>query len=254
VRQGGRVLLLTLAFLAAPSARASINPTDLQIPPPAPLVDEFNLIGAGDSARIEQVLRAAKENGGVEISVLIARDLRGLAIEDLSIAVVEKWGLGRRKDDKGLLLLVAPKERQMRFEVGYGLEGQLTDAASRRILDNVMRPYFRQGRYADGIIASLYAVQERVPLGLDLARAPVRRSGKGSVPDTIFFIAIVLLFIFLTVLRLLGGVPVSGYRRGGGWGGSSWGGGGGSSWGGGGGSSWGGGGGGFGGGGASSSW
>ena len=70
------------------------------------------------------------------MAVLIASSLQDNDIASYSIAVAEKWRLGTAKKDNGLILVIAPNERKMRFEVGYGLEGYLTDAESRRILDN----------------------------------------------------------------------------------------------------------------------
>lgn len=229
--------------------------SDLALPPAAPVVDEFGLLQAGEVAQLENLVREIKQKSGVELTVFIPATLQGREIEDFSIAVAEKWQLGRKKEDKGLLLTIAPKERKMRFEVGYGLEGELTDLFTRRVLDDVMRPHFRVGQYYEGILGSLIAIQEKVPLGLEQSPAatfskPPRR--KKSMENIFFFVVVVLFVIFSILSRLLG----FGRRRRGGFYGSL-GGLGGLSGGGGwssGGSSWGGGGGGFGGGGSSSSW
>lgn len=225
----------------------------VDIPPAAPLVDEAGLLPPQDAQYIDRLLRELKARSGVEISVFVASSLRGRAVEEFSLAVAEQWKLGRKKEDKALLFLIAPKERKMRFEVGYGLEGDITDAYSRRVLDNVVKPYFQTGEYGAGILAGLSAISEKVPLGLKEGEAPAPRSEKKGIPLLWF------LFIGVFVIMMLGrlfGISSPHYRsRRGGWGGGGWGGGG---FGGGGfgsgGSSWGGGGGGFGGGGASSSW
>lgn len=200
-------------------------------------------------------LRQVKDRSGVEIAVYIPRTLQDRTIEDFSLAVAETWKLGRKKEDKALLFVVAPKEKKMRIEVGYGMEGDITDALSRRVLDNIARPRFREGNYTAGIVESLLALQEKIPMGLE-PPPKKRRSGgsKGFVNSIIIFI-VILAFILDFVSRLLGFRLFHSGRRGG-WGGGGFGGGGfgGGGFGGGGGSSWGGGGGGFGGGGASSSW
>lgn len=225
----------------------------IDIPPPAPVVDEAGLLPAQDARYIDRLLRELKSRSGVEVSVYVASSLRDRPIEDFSMAVAEQWKLGRKKEDRALLFLIAPKERKMRFEVGYGLEGDVTDAYSRRVLDNVVRPYFKTGDYAAGILAGLAAVSEKVPLGLKEGEAPAPRRRGGGTP-LIFWFLIVAAVIFILVARIFGisSPHYRSYRRGG-WGGGSggWGGGG---FGSGGGSSWGGGGGGFSGGGASSSW
>jgi uncharacterized protein len=231
---------------------ASAWDAGMDIPPPAPVVDEAGLLPAQDARYIDRLLRELKARSGVEISVYIASSLRDRAIEDFSMAVAEQWKLGRKKEDRALLFVIAPKERKMRFEVGYGLEGDITDAYSRRVLDNVVKPYFQSGEYGQGILAGLAAVSEKVPLGLKEGEAPPPRRRGGGTP-VIFWFLIVGAIIFISIARLFGiGSPsYRSYRHGGWGGGSGWGGGG---FGSGGGSSWGGGGGGFSGGGASSSW
>ncbi len=223
----------------------------LNLPSPAPVVDEYRLLGPDESAQLDSLLRTAKQNSGVEIAVFIPSSLRGREIEDFSIAVAEEWKLGRKKEDKALLIVVAPKERKMRIEVGYGLEGEITDAFSRQVLDQVMRPLFREGRYFEGILGTLAKIQEKVPLGLDAQQAESARSTAGNsrnAPSSVFSLLLILFIIVFVVISSI-------FRRaglgGGYWGGGFGGGGGG--WGSGG-SSWGGGGGGFGGGGSSSSW
>lgn len=223
----------------------------LSLPAPAPVVDEVGLLDSGEAQRIDGILRQLKARSGVEISVLVASSLRERTIEEFALAVAEQWKLGRKKEDKAILFVIAPKEKRMRFEVGYGMEGDITDAFSRRVLDRAVKPYFQQGQYGEGILAGLMALQEKVPLGLQEGEAPVVRTGKRLPASGLIWFLILALFIFSFIARLLG--FSSGHSRYGhrGWGGSGgWGGG----FGGGGGSSWGGGGGGFGGGGASSSW
>ena len=136
--------------------------------------------------------------------------------------------------------------------MGYGLEGELTDVFTRRVLDDIMRPFFRAGQYYDGILASVAALQQKIPLGLEqeeVAQAlqPSERSRGRSLGQNLFLFFIIVLFLIFSVFsRLLG---FGGGHRGGGYYGGGLFGGGRS-----GGSSWGGGGGGFGGGGSSSSW
>jgi uncharacterized protein len=224
----------------------------VDIPPPAPVVDEAGLLPPQDAKYIDRLLRELKARSGVEISVYVASSLRGRVIEDFSMAVAEQWKLGRKKEDRALLFVIAPKERKMRFEVGYGLEGDITDAYSRRVLDNVVKPYFQSGEYGAGILAGLSAISEKVPLGLKEGEAPVPQPRSGGTPVIFWFLVIAaLFFIFITRIFGISSPHYRSYRRGGwGGGGGGWGGGFGS----GGGSSWGGGGGGFSGGGASSSW
>ncbi len=226
----------------------------------APVTDEVGLLSSGDAERINSWLREIKAQSGVEIAVYVAKSLQGREVADFSLAVAEKWGLGRKKTDKGLLFLIAPKERKMRFEVGYGLEGDITDAFSRRVLDEEVRPRFRDGRYAEGITAAVARVAEKAGVQGELVEAahePLLQTRIEGLPLWVWLVLAVVVLGFqalLFVLRLLGVVsPARVMRRGGwhhhggGWGGGGFGGFGGSG-------GWGGGGGGFGGGGASSDW
>ena len=230
-----------LLFLALIAPSAWAEKPKLSLPTSAPVVDEANLLSASDDAQLDQLVRRIKASSGVEVTVYIANSLRGLEIEDFAIAVATQWNLGRKKDDRGLLLVVAPAERKMRFEVGRGLEGDLTDVFARRVLDDTMRPLFKQGRYFEGILAALGRIQEKVPLGLQPNEIPQGDS---------FLLFLLVFFLFAKLQGLASGRRGYGgyYGGGGSWGGGSWGGGSG------GGSSWGGGGGSFGGGGSSSNW
>lgn len=248
-------ILLPLLFLLTLSPALAWQES-LSLPPPAPVVDEVGLLSQGDAQRIESVLRNLKSRSGAEVSVFVASNLRERTIEEVGIALGDQWKLGTKKEDKALIFIIAPKEKRMRIEVGYGMEGEITDAFSRRVLDNVVKPYFRQGQYADGILAGLMAIQERVPLGLEASEAPRVRTERSPLGSSLIWFLIVAFFILSFIGRLLG-FASPGHRRFGhrGWGSSGgWGGGFGGGGFGGGGGSWGGGGGGFGGGGASSSW
>ncbi len=227
----------------------------LEIParPSAPVTDEVGLLDSSEQSTLNQWLREIRTKAGVEIAVYIPNSLQDRDIADFSMAVAERWGLGQKKADKGFLFVVAPKERKMRFEVGYGLEGDITDAYSRRVLDDRVKPYFSAGKYAEGIAAGIAAVAEKVGVDPSLAEKG-EPQGAAGIPGWALFLLLFLIFGAGTFLRSLFGV-YGYYPRGrgrgpwgGGWGGGSFGGG---SFGGG---SWGGGGGGFGGGGASSSW
>ena len=108
--------------------------------------------------RIESKLVGAEKATTAQIAVLTVASLDGEPLEDFSIKVAETWKLGRKGKDNGALLLIAKDDRKMRLEVGYGLEGTLTDAVCRRILDGVVRPRFRAGDYGGGVEAGVDAV------------------------------------------------------------------------------------------------
>lgn len=115
------------------------------------VVDEAAMIPADARQRIEQKLAAFEQRTGNQVAVLTIESLQGDPLEDFSQRTVETWKLGKAGKDNGVLFLVSEQDRQMRIEVGYGLEPELTDAESGRILANVVRPAFRNGDFGGGI-------------------------------------------------------------------------------------------------------
>jgi uncharacterized protein len=151
---------LLLALVLALPARA-------QSPQPVPKLDTrvTDLTGtltAGQQAEIEQKLAAFEQRKGAQVALLIVPTTAPEAIEQYSIRVVEAWKLGREKSDDGVLLLVALQDRALRIEVGYGLEGVLPDSIARRIIDDTIKPLFRQGDIFGGVSAGLQQIMKVV--------------------------------------------------------------------------------------------
>ncbi|HEX6200174.1 MAG TPA: TPM domain-containing protein, partial [Thermoanaerobaculia bacterium] len=146
------VLALVLALLAAAAAAKEVPYLSGRV------VDEAGIVPPDAAARIEETLRAFEEETGAQVAVLTVPSLEGEVLEDYSLKVAETWGLGREDRDDGVLLLVARDDRQLRIEVGYGLEGALTDAEAGRIVRNVIVPRFKAGDYGGGIEAGVDAV------------------------------------------------------------------------------------------------
>jgi uncharacterized protein len=122
------------------------------------VVDTAQVIDAEGEARIDAKLAAFEREQAVQVAVLTVPSLEGEVLEDYSQKVVATWKLGREEQDDGVLLLVVPGDRQMRIEVGYGVEGKLTDLQSREILDNVLRPHFQRGELGPGIEAGVDSI------------------------------------------------------------------------------------------------
>lgn len=221
----------------------------------SPVVDRAGILDAATERRLEQRLLGFERQTGHQVVVHTTDSLEGLTIEEYSIAVAEQWKAGHAGLDNGVILTVAPQERKVRIEVGYGLEGVLPDATAFRIIEEQILPAFRSGDLQAGVLAGTEAVLA-VAAGeaLPVPRAARERGrGRGDFRGSSrVLVWLLVLFLFglrgLFFLPFLGG---HGWRTGrGGLGGGGFRGGGG--FGGGGGFS--GGGGGFGGGGASGSW
>ncbi len=226
------------------------------------VVDQAGMLDPATITRIENRLAAFERRTGAQVVVLTVPDLDDEPIEDYSMRVVETWKLGTEEQDNGVLLLVAQQERRLRIEVGHGLEGSLTDAYSRRILDNVITPSFRQGDFPGGIEAGVDAILATIegdPNAIPESVPATGSSGDGISPILLFFIIVMIMIIVSALQRRRRGrawtsnrggrwivlPPGGGGFGGGGFGGGGFGGGGGG---------FGGGGGSFGGGGASGGW
>jgi len=216
------------------------------IPPlTGPVIDEAGRLEAGQREALSNLIRSFVPL--VQMQVWIVKSLEGDSIESLSIRATDKWKLGTQKEDKGLLILVAVEDRQMRIEVGQGLEGSIPDALAGRIIEAIMKPAFRGNDFYGGIRAASIELYRAAGGEAEIEPAPdaKRKKRLGGLPLDLWII-----LIFFGFFGLIS--PFLPRSRGRGGSGTYWGGGG-SSWGGGGGG-WSGGGGGFSGGGSSGSW
>src|SRR5689334_22732992 len=140
---------LLLAFLLGFALPAA---ADVAIPQlTGRVVDQTGTLSSGDIAALSQKLRDFETRKGSQIAVLIVPTTQPETIEQFSIRVGEAWKIGRKKVDDGAILVVAKNDRHLRIEVGYGLEGALTDVTSRRIIDEIITPKFRSGDFGGGI-------------------------------------------------------------------------------------------------------
>ena len=140
-------LLLCWAFAAF---------ADVAVPPlTGRVVDQTATLSSSDIASLTQSLRDFEARKGSQIAVLIVPTTDSESIEQFSIRVAEAWKIGRKKIDDGALLVIAKNDRHLRIEVGYGLEGALTDATTKRIIDEEITPKFKSGDFAGGISAGV---------------------------------------------------------------------------------------------------
>lgn len=206
-----------------------------------PVVDTAHLLQTSQAHQLETELLSFHKRTGVQFAVLITDSLEGEDIASYSIQVAEKWKLGRKKEDRGILFVIAPQERKMRLEVGYGLEGEISDLISKRILSQVVGPHFKQSRYVEGIVGALQVIEARLE-NKDHAFLEEKTPKRPSIAWMIFLFLLILALSLRRFFFPFGGYGGGGFGGGGPWGGGSGGGG------------FSGGGGGFGGGGASDSW
>jgi uncharacterized protein len=174
------------------------------------VVDAANLLSPQDEAELTQKLEGLETASSRQLVIATVPDLQGNAIEDYGYKLGRAWGIGQDEANNGTILLVAPTERKVRIEVGYGLEPILTDALSALIIHNQILPRFRENDYpggikagADAIIQQLQAPPEQAEqraLEAQQQQATASEGGGGSIFPLIFW-GIVLLFIILPMLR-----------------------------------------------------
>jgi len=144
-----RVVLAALLLLVLPWAAA-----DVPVPPlKARITDLTGTLAAGQRAALEQKLADLEARKGSQIAVLVVESTRPETVEQYAVRVFERWKLGRKGVDDGVLLLVAKNDRQLHIEVGYGLEGAIPDAIAKRIIEQDIVPLFKQGNFHGGISA-----------------------------------------------------------------------------------------------------
>jgi uncharacterized protein len=182
------------------------------------VVDQTGTLSSGDIAQLTQTLADLEKRKGSQVAVLIVPTTDGEAIEQFSLRVAEAWKIGRKKVDDGALLVIAKNDRHLRIEVGYGLEGALTDVTAKRIIDEVITPKFRSGDFAGGISAGVNRMidlinGERLP-----APAPPHWDGSSlfghldALNPALIFIVFVVSSVLRTALgRLLGSVAAGGF-------------------------------------------
>jgi len=143
------LLLASLWQAGAAQALEAIPPLTQRV------TDLTSTLTAEQQAGLEARLQAFEQQKGSQIAILIVPTTQPEDIAQYSIRVVEAWKLGREKQDDGVLILLAKNDRKMRIEVGYGLEGAIPDVTAKRIISDVMAPYFRQGDFYGGLNAAV---------------------------------------------------------------------------------------------------
>ena len=168
----------------------------------APIVDNANLISDGVEQNINNQLQELSNSTGIQLAVLTIPTLEDEVLESYSMKVAETWKLGSAEKDTGVLLLIALEERSIRIEVGYGLEGVLTDTKCGLIIRNVIAPEFRNGNYQAGIVNAVNNMVGLVKGDESLVSKKVL-SESSNDPGIFIFIGVVLLYGFIFVMAVV---------------------------------------------------
>lgn len=204
------LLIALLALLWAGSAAAQPAFPKLA----GRVTDAANILDPAAEARIEAKLKQFEDETTHQFVVATIPDLQGYDIADYGYQLGRAWGIGDKARNDGVLLIVAPAERRMRLEVGYGLEGGLTDALGSIIIQRDITPSFKAGDFAGGIEKGVDAVVAQLKLppeeaARNVAAAEAARGrgqggdGEGSNAALIFWLALIFLFFILPMLSLI---------------------------------------------------
>lgn len=194
------ILMLTLLSLAGSPALAAYPPR-----PDGPVLDQADILPPAEEAALDAKLRAYNQKTGRALVVATVRSLDGQPIELYAVKLFEQWKIGGVKTDEGLLLLVAPSERRLRFETGYGLHAIFPDVLAGRVIRDVMTPRFKANDYPGGITAGIDATIQQLDRNpadakaIAEAAAAAEAQGKsddgGGIGSAIFWFVVMIVLI-----------------------------------------------------------
>ena len=216
------------SFAAPIPSKSNLGSANIDFPPlTGRVVDQAQLLSAEAETQLTDELAAQERATGNQMVIVTLPSLGGRSIEEYGVALGRHWGIGQKQTNSGLLLMVAPNERAVRIEVGYGLEGTITDALSSQIIQQIILPSFRAGQWDKGISDGTRALLA-VLGGKDVPALRPAAQADISWPQAL----IMMLFLFVFVWRMrhnrrrmlgtsmiLGGLS-GGFRSGKGFGGS----------------------------------
>lgn len=157
--------------------------------------DYAGVIDAATKQKIESLCTALEKKTSAEMAIAVVKTVEPLDSKGYAVKLFEKWKIGKKGKDNGLLILLAMDERRVEIEVGYGLEGVINDAKAGEILDKYVVPFFKQGNYGEGLYNGAAAIAEEISRSasqeMEAAYAPQPVKGGSSGGDTFFWIAMV---------------------------------------------------------------
>jgi len=167
---------------------------------PTLVTDVAGVLSPEEKQALERKLVAIDDSSSNQIAVVILPTLDGNPIEEYATKLFREWGIGNKKTNNGILLLIAIQDRKMRIEVGYGLEGAIPDITSINIIDNDLKPAFRAGAYYDGIDKATDDIAKAA-----VGEYKVRREKQGKSKGSNIILFVFILFIIVSILGRKGG-------------------------------------------------
>jgi uncharacterized protein len=175
---------------------ASLASAEVNFPKPTGFVNDYaGILSGADKSKLEEISMTLKAKTGAELAVAIVKTAEPLDTKTYAVKLFEKWKIGEKGKDNGILILLAMEEKRIEIEVGYGLEGVVPDAKAGEILDRYAVPYFKQGKYGEGLYQTALALSQRI------AKEPGAEPHPPSVQmgeiryDTLIILVIILLIL-----------------------------------------------------------
>ena len=185
-------LFLTVALVST-AALAQIQFPDLS----GRIVDEANLLSPENEAIVDKMLRDHEAETSNQVVVVTLQSLQGRSIEEFGVELGRHWGIGQADTDSGVMLIIAPNERQVRIEVGYGLESILTDARASVIIQNEIIPPFRSGDRTKGVVDGVAEILDVLAAGEVPGAGSATDNGRAVLPPFFFFVVFVVIILLI---------------------------------------------------------
>jgi uncharacterized protein len=173
------------------------------------------LITEKDKASMESVAKEVEEKTGAQIAVLTVKSMSPYtSIDEFGMAVAEKWKVGEKDKDTGIIIILAMEERKVRIEVGYGLEGIINDAKAGRIIDNTMMPYFRGGDFSAGLRRGVFKIADIIGTELNVELDEQIKMQDNTFTERLCMLIFFIIFvsIFLMMIRRMKNAKRTGRR------------------------------------------
>ena len=178
------------------------------------VVDDAQILSPAAEQKLDAELAALEQKTGHQLVVATLPSLQGYEIEDYGYQLLRTWGIGQKGKDDGVILIVAPSEKKVRVEVGYGLEPVLTDALSSLIIQRKILPAFKAGKFEQGVVDGTEAIAAQLGLPEDEARAQAEQAftaqnqaasseDRGGVP--ILFVIFAVFWVLAALMKMFGG-------------------------------------------------
>ena len=195
---------LLMLIIAMVLFRGQIQGAQSNFPQPSGAVNDFaGVLNAADAQRMENLAREVWEKTGTAVVVAVMQSIGDNNPDDYANRLYQAWGIGEKGKDKGVLIFLALKERKIRIETGYGVEGILPDGLVGEIIDRYVLPYLKEGRYSEGLtnavttVASVIAKDAKVTLSGATAPSPMREKTYRRVTGVSPFLLLIIIAVLI---------------------------------------------------------